>query len=376
MGRSIYQRTSFLRKRYQRHTFSIGLVMPCFAQNLLVNSANTLLPLGFFDDALIRRQLAAVHKGIQDYNSALRYCNMMLTPGGGCEKALPSSYKHAIALRKNLCGSLTLENVGTVSDPENPFEVMPVTKATFSGVEVQREAARPLFVCFAVFIIYLFYCSLTEELIDIIKTLDFLVHFPSTSGPDDTGGSDQGEDFEENRYRIHRISPAHRLLIWPVWVTRLLILIAIILYGSWYLLSEERYFEMVLNAVALSFITEIDETIYASFIESGHKKAIGLESAESITFKGFFVKFHHLQHLIRKDILGVVICSVVALVTVLTYWLRVRLPNLTALSCACMQEGQYCAEATVIQGGWWQSYWTQVLPGAIHQIDALRVSGA
>lgn len=333
---------------------------------------------GLFDSALKKGRVAASHKGIVDINTAARYCRMMLDSNGGCAQMLPATWKSDQRDREHSCGVMSLSPQGVITDPNDESNIMVVMKPSYLTLVQQERAMHVTYQFFTVLIMYLFFASVVDEIRDLMKSTDFLLTFPGTTGKSDPGGIDHGPDTGENqRYEIQRISKRHRVVLGVVTLTRIVILCMLISYGSWFLLSEKNYLELILNAVALTFITGIDEMIYAVFMESTEKKDIGFEESRRIQFKGFMPREDGswAGYAFRKDAWGLFILPIVSVCVVLVSNSWDRQPIINALRCACMQEGDHCMESMYHEEPWWHRYWTQTLPAAIHHIQALRVQG-
>lgn len=359
------------------YEFWKGDAMLCTRFN--ADSCENIVASGLFDAALTHGKKAAAHKGIFDYNSATQYCRMMLEEHGGCEQSFPASYKSGVLDRKAMCGEVSLRNAGTLTNPHHPEEVMVIIKPSYKQLDQQKQASHPTFLFFTCLIMFLFYSSLVDEIRDLIKTTDFLICFPGVYTTEDHGGVDRGEDCPkgQKRYTIQRISIKHRTVLSIVVFLRTCIVIMLITFGTWFLLTEKSYLELVMNAVALSFITGIDEMIYEVFMESAEKEDIGFDYCERLTFKGYIPRDDGslAGFAFRKDVWGLFLLPVISVVVVMASYYSMRQPVVTALTCACTQEGSNCAEALVNQAAWWKDYWTHTLPAAIHQIDAMRLQG-
>lgn len=343
---------------------------------------------GLFDAAITKGRLAAAQKGIFDYDSALKYCQVMLEPAGGCDHALPASYREARLQRSSTCGAVSLHGDGFVTNPHDPTEVLPVMEPSFANVSRQQRAAHSTFLFFKVLIMYLFYASVVDEVRDLIKTSEFLIRFDSIRDADDRGGIDfekptdgeaqvqRGADGE--RYQIHRISRKHRAGMTAVVVARFLILFLLMRFGSWFLLNESRYIELVMNALALAFITGIDEMLHATFLEKTEQADDGYDEVAPISYESTVPHFKTswIGYLFRKECWGLFLIPCLCIIVVTWNVYFARIPTIDAMTCACLQEGAHCAESMVNQGSWWQHYWTRTLPAAIHQIEALRLQAA
>merc|ERR1719453_783778 len=106
------------------------------------SSCESIVASGLFDSALMKGRIAAAYKGIVDYDSAIRYCKMMLEDGGGCEQSLPVSFKENNLNRNKMCGTVSLSGGGqTMTNPHDRTEVLPVLHPLFSNLEQERSAS-------------------------------------------------------------------------------------------------------------------------------------------------------------------------------------------------------------------------------------------
>lgn len=381
LNRSLYLSQDVLKSRAipkAYYEYWTGDVMLC--THFDSNACEKIVAAGLFDAAFDHGKKAAANKGIFDYTSAARYCRSMLKTGGGCEKSLPDTFKMELLDRKHVCGAPSLDSKGVLTDPHKPSEVMVVMSPSYKNLDQQLHAFHPTFLFFTVLIIFLFYSSLVEEIRDVMKTVDFLLFFPGVEGPDDHGGVDRGEDRapDKKRYKIQRISFKHRMILFVVVLLRLVIIFMLIGFGTRFLLTEKNYLELVMNALALSFITSVDEMIYDVFMETAEKDDIGFDDCDRIKYRGLIPRDDGRigGFLFRKDTWGLLLLPVVSMAVVGYFRYYYRQPVVTALTCACTQEGDHCAESIMNQGPWWTAYWTHTLPAAIHQIEALRLKGA
>jgi len=361
------------------YEFWTGDVMLCTRFDS--NACENIVAAGLFDAALEHGSKAAAHKGIFDYSSAATYCKMMLENGGGCEKSLPDTFKREVLNRKHMCGPRSIQHgEGVVTDPHNPTKVMVVMSPSYKYLEQQLHASHPTFLFFTVLIMFLFYASLVDEVRDLIKTVDFLLCFPGVNGPDDYGGIDRGENRnpDKKRYIIQRLSVKHRSVLTILTLVRIIIVTMLITFGTRFLLAEKSYLELVMNALALSFITGVDEMMFEVFMESAEKSEIGFDDCERISYHGLIPRDNGSVggFLFRKDVWGLLLLPAASIAVVVWFDYHQRQPTVTAMTCACTQEGQHCAESMMNQASWWSEYWTRTLPAAIHQIEALRLQGA
>jgi len=334
---------------------------------------------GLFDTALVEAPIAATSKGIFDYDSAVRYCQVMLETGGGCEDSLPLSYTENLQYRRSMCGTLHFLGVESMTNPVDKSESLPVMEPSFDLLNQQRRAVDTMFIFFKILLMYLFYASIIQEMRELLGTFEFLLRFAGLENASDPGGlilEDDKQGPERKKYRVTGISRKHRGILTIISILRVLILCILVRFGSWFLLNEGRYIELVMNALALSFITGIDEMMY-SFMEANEIKEEGFEDVETLKFETIIPPANTwIGYCFRKECWGLFVIPLVAVVVVLCNTYFVRMPQIEAMTCACLSEGEHCAESMVNQKEWWQHYWSHTLPAAIHQIEGMRLDGS
>jgi hypothetical protein len=335
---------------------------------------------GLFDAALTKAPIAAKSKGISDYTSAVRYCEQMLQEAGGCEAVLPVSFTENHQARRKMCGAVSLHGVGSMTNPADKSEVLPVMETNFSLLEEQKRAVDSMFIFFKILLMYLFYASILQECRELIGTVEFLLRFPGLQMASDPGGfvleeHEQGD--EQKSYRITGISRKHRGILSVIFIARVLIIFILVRFGSWFLLNEGRYIELVMNALALSFITGVDEMMY-SFMDSHEIKDDGFEDVETLHYESILpaASTSWIGYLFRKECWGLFLIPLICIIVVVWDAHFTRMPRIEAMNCACLSEGDFCAESMVNQASWWAHYWSHTLPAAMHQIEAMRLQGA
>jgi len=338
-------------------------------------SCNNLVASGLFDVALTDGRMAAAHKGIFDLDSATKYCQMMLEEGGGCEQTLPASFLQNTLQRRNQCGSSSLGSASAfITNPVDDSDVVPLMKVSFSKVVEFSQSTDAMFLFFKILIMFLFYSSLVDELRDLIQTGEFLLRFDGIKNVGDRGGGieDDPQSTRGKHYTITGISRKHRAAMIVILFLRMIILCTLTSYGTWFLLNEGRYIELVLNALALSFITGIDEVLY-NFVDEQELSLNDVEPVKSMSHIPGPETWIGMMY--SKEFWGLVILPVISIFVVMWNCHYVRVPLLEALTCTCTQTGPNCAESIQNQLPWWKNYWSQVLPSAVHQIEGLRLQG-
>merc|ERR1719326_1169813 len=97
----------------------------------------------------------------------------------------------------------------------------------------------------------------------MIKLAEFTATFPSAEG--DLGLKIYEEDGEE-RFTLVGVSREHRMLIAFMCATRVIVLFYLGAVGCIFLVNEVGYMDLLMNAVALAFILEVDEILFGSIV--------------------------------------------------------------------------------------------------------------
>jgi len=324
---------------------------------------------GVFEEALRPGRISADAKGIYDLDSAIQYCYRMLQKGGGCETLLPTDFKSNREQRWGRCGKRHLTEGGKYTSPFDPSQSVHVLNASYSSVDSYTRATSRLFLFFLSLIIMLWLLALIDEWRELIKFCEFLIVFPGivpgTQGGDVTEKAGEPDPV----YRITGLSRKHRAVLWGVFIMRLVVIGVLTQFGTKFLLVETSYLDLVLNSLALTFILTIDSMLF-TLVE----KDVANEMLECKKL-GFTTRLPTegiLGYCLKKECWGLFLVPILSVCIVLYFNARDKEPMLTALSCACNQEGDTCLDSMAYQQEWWSTYWNRVLPSAIHQIEALR----
>jgi len=336
------------------------------------NSCEAAAKAGIFEAALVPGRMSAAAKGITDLDSAIEYCYRMLTPGGGCDSLLPTDFKRNREQRWGRCGARSLVEGGKYINPYNKDQSVHVLEASYATVSRYQRATSRLYVFFQSLIIMLWLLSLIDELREILKFAEFLIMFPRL-GFGDNGGS-IGEDGEdgETTYTITGISRKHRAALTLFYIIRICVWVVLTQFGTFFLLVEQDYLNLVLNSLALTFVLTIDSMLF-DLLEKETKDE--MEKTKPIEWVTRMPTEGCAGYMLKKECWGLFFVPVLSIGIVISFTYMAKEPMLTVLRCACTQEGQKCLDSAVYQAPWWQDYWGKVLPSAMHQIEAMRIAG-
>lgn len=327
-----------------------------------------------FREALHPGRISARTKGINDLDSAIQYCYRMLQPGGGCETVLPTDFKRNREQRWGRCGSRALVEGGKYTNPFDDGQSVHILRTSYGSVDSYERATSRLYLFFLSLVIMLWILALIDEVRELIKFGEFLIKFPGVR-PGEKGGkiipADEEKGTEEG-YVIEGISMGHRIVLVLVYLLRLIVMTILSQFGTLFLLVETDYLNLVLNSLALTFILTIDSMLYAMVEKSVTTE---LMSAKDLAFHGILPTEGCKGYMLKKECWGLFLVPLLSVFLVLYSNMRSKEPVLVALRCACLQEGQKCIDSMPYQAGWWQQYWTKILPAASHQLEALRWAG-
>lgn len=342
-----------------------------------------LMARGLFDGAL-NPELNGGRGAVTNLDSAMSYCGRLLTPGGICDKALPGTYTLYRSRVTEKCGEGSYSQGRRYTNPYNKHDVMSTVDVSYSTHLEYQSTHSHAFMVFLCFILFLWYSNLVDELKDVLQTFDFVVNFPvdrqiealppnlsrsfpsmrlaredaikveQDSGPDVVVKTyDDGTEMTE----IRRISLFHRQTVFFIVAVRAIMLVYMTYAGTFFLLSNHTFIDLLLNSVALAFIFELDEFLYAFLVSEETKRE--LEACEPMRFRSSFPQHGPKAGLYKKGNWGLVIIPVLCVFIVIWNDRRNTLPILDALECACYAEGAGCHDNQLFSQEWWIQYWAR-----------------
>jgi hypothetical protein len=345
-----------------------GLVGICIHSDVAM--CGSLILRGIFDGALNKEK--SNYGAITDLGSAMAFCDRALQPGGLCDQALPQTFQLYRARHASQCGEATFMAGPVYSNPYDKGDMMYVAKASFAEVTSYEDVNCLKFQVFQYCVLLVFLVSLCAEMFDLRKLLEFILVFPSPTKGTDEQQADEcvKQDPETLRVTILALTWDFRFMIAISWVCRLIITVYIGVIGTNFLLADRDYVNLLLNAVALVFVFEIDELLYVALGTAVTKMEI--ENTTPIEFTSYFTRGHLTSRLLDRDFWGLVLLPITVLCIVAYNVYFATQPALEALTCACSQEGAKCVDAFLYDKPWFDGYWSVTLPAAMSAIDNMR----
>lgn len=323
---------------------------------------STLISRGFFDAAMDPAHSG--NKGVSDLDSAMDYCKFMLKEGGGCDQSMPQIYQLYRAKRKEQCQDIHLYPSGIYTNPFQKEESMYVISADYGALDGHLKSETATFRLFLFLVLLLWLLALVQEIREMFKLADFCIMFPSASKSKGLGVKTT-EDAEtgEKKIAITGISHTHRTIIATVCVFRTVVVLYLGTVGCIFLVNDTGYMDLLMNAVALAFILEIDEILFSA-VSRGSTLST-LEELQPMVFTSMFPSEGFLHWIMQKDFIALIVMPTLALVIIYVHNTTTTKPVLAALNCACYQLGEPCFEAHTFNKAWWTNYWSSTLPSAL-----------
>eukprot|EP00419_Tripos_fusus_P060394 CAMPEP_0172927916 /NCGR_PEP_ID=MMETSP1075-20121228/217711_1 /TAXON_ID=2916 /ORGANISM="Ceratium fusus, Strain PA161109" /LENGTH=730 /DNA_ID=CAMNT_0013789193 /DNA_START=21 /DNA_END=2213 /DNA_ORIENTATION=- len=246
--------------------------------------------------------------GLHTIDDSIEYCNRLLSPGGLCGKMMPSSYSLYSSMVDDKCGALTYTMGSMYRNPHDPHDGIRILHPTFSKVGEFTETTSTAFEFFLLLLLMTWFFNSMEEMKNIGAVFDLLVNFPVINVfpfmPEQyrekvnkrisrmsvrmgelirEGESQHSLNVDKKALSIDCISRPHQMTLGCMVFIRLSLLIYMTIVGTIFLLSNHHYLDLLLNAVALAFIFELDEFIFTFLVSDEVKKQ--LEQIKPIRFE-------------------------------------------------------------------------------------------
>jgi len=348
-----------------------GLVAICSSSDM--GQCGKILASGSFDGVL-NPAYGRIRGGVRDLNTAMSYCTRILRPGGICDEVLPGTYTLYRARARDKCGSPIYAPGPRIRNPYELHDVLGTVIVNFETQSTYSTLGTGNFQFFMFLVILLWLFSLLEEFNDIILLADMCWNYPvrnivplfakqkTGSHLNDAADSWVSKSVSWVRHheagkphatKIEYISRPHHVVLCCMLVVRFALVTYMAYVGTFFLLMNHTYLDLLLNAVALHFVVEIDELLYDQLVSEDTKEE--LEAVEEITFKtsqprNFFW---------NKQFVGLVLVPITAF-TIVYYNNRYSIqPILTTLRCMCEQAGEGCIDSARFPRHWWDQYWKQ-----------------
>lgn len=374
-------------KAIHKHYFDFakGDIIMCNYRN--EEMCPNLLQRGFFDGPLKTGKSPRVGKTIE---SALNYCYDLLKSGGVCERSLPSAYSVWRKASEDQClGAEYNKFVYKHPKTGSQKSLLAVDYAAVSDYEKGRNSR--LFIIYKSIIIMMFGLCMVVELQDCFVAFTWALTFPAETDVDEpvnTARTETSPALSERTPRsenltprsthsnaekttIHGITSQHRMMVYFLIAVRFVIAMGLLWVGTVFLIQDTDYVNLLLNGVALVFVIQIANCLYAQLLSDELREKFEETEPFSVpmanTWKWFWFRNPAMRDLFRMALIFGVLCSGMYL-----HYTTVAKPLSKALECTCLSQGNQCFEAKAFDKNFWQTYWGDDVPEIFATVDQMK----
>mmetsp|Transcript_106750 Transcript_106750/g.166734 ORF Transcript_106750/g.166734 Transcript_106750/m.166734 type:complete len:611 (-) Transcript_106750:98-1930(-) len=358
-------------------TFAMGDIVMCGYRN--EDMCGNLLKRGVFDVPLKEGKSPRVGTTI---NSAMQYCRGMLQPRGTCEVLLPSTYSTWKIESVAQCKMPKYKQF-TYNHPKNG-NVKSLLEVDYKARQRFARAKTTLFKVYKGFLVGFWMLLIISALREVWLTFAWINGFPTEEIDLQEAFSKSLAIDSSKRLRhgtmssetgieepVTGITTPHRIALYIVNIGRAVVLSILLFVGLSFLGRNTDYIGLLLDGVALVWIVEIAEILYAKVIRVEVRNTWMSSKPLSIRPWKAMPLTVTPEH---SDWIWLTITIVFCVLYIVWYSSVVVEPLYDALECSCVQEGPHCREATVFSKSFWDHYWRHDVPDSFAQIDALKQS--
>lgn len=315
--------------------------------------------------------------------TALDYCRDLLAPRGTCEKMLPSTYatwkiESVVQCKKPKYSKFVYENPGN-------GVIKSLLSVDYKARQRYEMARTMMFNVYKSFIVGVWVLLIVSQLRGVVRDTAWAIFVPAevpatiepaTLPPGGRRRDGLAAKSRSGRNRaeeepVEGIDAIHRTILLLVNALRIGMLCVLMYVGLSFLARQTDYIGLLLDGIALIFIIEVAEIIYARVLRDEVRKAWG--DHDSLFVRKIGIPYFNT----RPDMEDMFWLFVVITMTAVFMWrLNVTMvsPLYDALECTCLSKGATCREAQKFNSAWWDNYWRYAVPETFKQIDALKAA--
>lgn len=338
-------------------TYAAGDIIMCGyrSEKMCAN----LLQRGYFNAPLAHDTVPRVGNTI---NSALDYCYELLRPGGTCEVTLPSTYAVWKVASDTECQKKSYDKFVFTHPVSGEFKSL--LSVDYMAVQRYRKISTPLFIVYKTVIIGLWIMAMIYELKMMVVVFTWLARWPGQ-----TEGEPLAEEDEDGNFKINSITTTHRSIVFVVTVMRLVMLGVLTMVGVALLLNSWDYMSLIFDALALLFVLELGNMIYQQVLRQ--KVRSDAESINPMTVSMYGIDWLNQRPGI-VDFAWLLLTIAGAVTIMLHYYGDTVKPLRASIECACLSQGDHCAEAYRFNYDFWYDYWQVHTPQVFRDVAAMR----
>jgi len=340
--------------------FAAGDIIMCGYRDRKV--CPNLLKRGFFHAPLKHHTAPRVGKTI---DSALKYCDELLRPGGTCERTLPSTYSVWRISSEDQCGDPGYSKF-VYKNPGSGV-VKSLLEVDFSSREDYELSQTSTFKTYKTIIIAMWLFAMVMEFKDLIIVFTWCARFPDAK---DFGGDAVIASEEDGGLNtIQGVTSSHRMAVIVMSIARLFLVCLLTYVGTSFLLKCTGYIDLLMDAVTLVFIVEIANILYGQSLRPQVR-----DEAENMT--PMTVPMYGIKALNTRpalvDMLWFFGVWIASMWLIYSYGENTVTPVFDALQCSCLGIGDNCVEAHRFSYDFWYDYWKNVVPQVFTDVAQMK----
>lgn len=324
-----------------------------------------------------RQALRFVYPFIKDPIDRIDECEEMV--GQTCKRILSADYRIYAIRHTQICGSE--ESKKSVS------ENVTIKTSEYSQVSHWNDTIRsPSYALFIIMILVVWMLALFAEMRGLLLMAELLVQFPGPpEGNDDSTdeADDEEADVHVSKRGVMTSSDGNTILWFPrkhriyitamVFIPRCLIVLILVKVGCAFLAASQTYQDAILNSVALTFVIDLDEMMFAGVLAYRRKKIVSSFDALKLDHS---IVGHDCGVISPSLLYGMIIVSF----SVCYVWIERAMPygwiyKAEALACFCDVQGPSCtlfwemqavmgqANSSIQVSDFYNTRWLPQLPG-------------
>eukprot|EP00933_Yihiella_yeosuensis_P076806 TRINITY_DN8676_c0_g1_i3.p1 TRINITY_DN8676_c0_g1~~TRINITY_DN8676_c0_g1_i3.p1 ORF type:complete len:418 (+),score=57.25 TRINITY_DN8676_c0_g1_i3:230-1483(+) len=276
----------------------------------------------------------------------ISYCEKVLKKQ--CSAAFGQIYEIYRDWSSELCGDPT-----TLWDPRKRI-IVTEYRLPASYDDGSDAIVKSTYRFFLLLVLCIWWMSMIQELRHIIDWIALLC-LTGSSAPEGEEGKavkELTETEKDDEITILAVPLSHKLytLVFHI-LPRTYICLNLSHVGTKFLIGADDYNNLILNSVALGFLIELDEMLYAAVVGSTDKTV--LSKTKPLEVKAEWLRVFRYQ----RAVLPVAITLLVALIVIPSFYVSDAFYGKEgkhaighALSCLCQVEGEDCVSAMILGG--------------------------
>jgi hypothetical protein len=279
---------------------------------------------------------------VDSTNRRVHQCRRLL--GERCEFLFGEIYRSYTLLAQQACGDME-----SVWHPQRRIVVNRYATAELYDPNAPESVARETYFVFLGLVLSIWWLTFTHEFRQTVGAIGAIIFMP-VSGKDELWMDER--DGEKKNLRSASVLGKFLIIVF-VLLPRTIVAVCLVYIGTEYLIEADSYADLILNSVALAFISDIDEMLFAAFV--GEAEKIDLDNTHPIQGKFPCSAVRLCGSEITQLPPGIPLIMVVGGIVCYWLWFTISSPLgkyglSVAYACLCHTEGSTCLTAQVLGG--------------------------